>query len=376
MGSLAVLVVVALRLGANRMPWSQDETDLVSLAVGLGEDARLWLRPDYHPFGLEPGAPLGAGLVAPPLASGLMAVPALLGLATHDAWPVVGAALFLLGIADLARALAPRPTSLATCLAWTLLAVALSPRAVLDTLTLEAEVPLAGLASLAIAGAVRARTRAGHAGAGALLGLAFLAKLWLVGPPALAALAVVGGRRRDHVVALVLAATAVATTHLALVSVLDPASLARWLREVYFGGILATKLGGVSAHPEWTHGPLYYPAAIARELGGALVVLVAAALSASPSARRAFLGSPAARAAAGMTVGVAVVSVPAIKEPLYVLPAVALGFAMTVAPLARPGAVPALVRRLVPATALLVALAVPRPADAAGDPRLARIAAR
>lgn len=385
--ALTVLVVIGLRLGGGRLPWSQDETDLVSLAVGLAEDAHLWLRPDYHPLALETGAaqdaaaPLGHGLVAPPLASALMALPSLLGVASNDAWPVLGAALLLLGIADLARTLASLgdekpPPSLATCLCWTLLVVALSPRAIVDTLTLEAEIPMAGLASLGLARAIRARTSADHAGAGALLGLAFLAKLWLVGPPALAALAVAYRRPRDHVGALVLGAALVATAHLALVATLDPASLATWLREVYFGGILSTKLAGVAAHPEWAHGPLYYPAAIARELGGALVVLAAAALSSSRAARAAWVGSPAGRAAAGMAASVAVLSVPAIKEPLYVLPAVALGLAMAVAALARPRAPLEGLRRLVPVAAIAVALAVPRPAAAAGDVRLAHLAAR
>ena len=105
-------------------------------------------------------------------------------------------------------------------------------------------------------------------------------------------------------------------------------------------------------------------------------MLAAAALSSSRAARAAWVGSPAGRAAAGMAASVAVLSVPAIKEPLYVLPAVALGLAMAVAALARPRAPLEGLRRLVPVAAIAVALAVPRPAAAAGDVRLAHLAAR
>src|SRR5689334_1412817 len=73
-----------------------------------------------------------------------------------------------------------------------------------------AELPLTAFATLALLVlAVEPRSRARAALAGAALGLAFLCKLWLVAPAALAALAMVARRdRRAGGVALILAGTA------------------------------------------------------------------------------------------------------------------------------------------------------------------------
>jgi len=278
LAALAALAasLVAWRLLPGRHTWSADEGDLVRLACAMAEDPRAWLRPDYHPSP-EAFARLGDGLVAPPFASALFALPSLLGWSASSAWPLVSGALLLLGVAALARALRPGGRWV-LYLSSTALVLALAPRFALDLLTLEAEIPLAAFSCLALALLLtRAPSTLRAAAAGALLGLAFLAKLWLVAPAALAALgALLAWRPGPRRIAAFLAAgLAVALLHLALVAALDPASLGRWLREVYLapflpaGGIASSKWAGVSSHPEWSHGFWYYPPAMARELGGA-----------------------------------------------------------------------------------------------------------
>jgi hypothetical protein len=338
LAALAALAasLVAWRLLPGRHTWSADEGDLVRLACAMAEDPRAWLRPDYHPSP-EAFARLGDGLVAPPFASALFALSSLLGWSASSAWPLVSGALLLLGVAALARALRPGGRWV-LYLSSTALVLALAPRFALDLLTLEAEIPLAAFSCFALALLLKRSPSTLHAAAaGALLGLAFLAKLWLVAPAALAALgALLAWRPGPRRIAAFLAAgLAVALLHLALVAALDPASLGRWLREVYLapflpaGGIASSKWAGVSSHPEWSHGFWYYPPAMARELGGALPL----ALLGAVSLVRGATPRPASWAALGLAAGVAALSVPAIKEPLYVLPAIAWGAALAVAAL-------------------------------------------
>ncbi|MCU0654383.1 MAG: hypothetical protein MUF64_03555 [Polyangiaceae bacterium] len=372
---LTALAALALgwRLLPGRATWSADEGDLVRLACAMATDARAWLRPDYHP---APGAflRLGDGLVAPPLASALIALPALLGWASPGAWPLIPASLLLVSIAALARALRPASSPWLALAAATLVAP-LAPRFAIDLLTLEAEIPLAAFSCLALALVLRPRDAlACPAAAGALVGLAFLAKLWLAGPVVLAvAGALLASRPRPRLLlAFALAALATGAAHLLLVALLDPTSLERWLREVYLapflasGGIASTKWQGVSSHPEWSHGFWYYPPAIARELGLALPLALLGAYRSvrGPEAR------PLHGALLGMTLGVAVLSVPAIKEPLYVLPAIALGAALAARGLVDLATSPGLRGRRVAVLAAAVALAVAplhrRPSGPAG----------
>jgi hypothetical protein len=330
----AVAFTVALvRLDAHRTPWSQDEADLVRAALAMSEHAIAWLRPTYHPQSADAFTRLGDGIVAPPLASGLMAVPSLLGFRSPAAWPVLGASIFFAGIVAVTRALTPIRLSVAIAAVAT--SLCLAPRLLLDILALEAEVPLTGFALGALACALARsdkHTTARAALSGALLGAAFLCKLWLVTPIALATALVWLTRRPQSPVRLLAtmagAFLATASLHLVFIAVVDPASLVRWLREVYFApfglaGPGSTKWSGVTAHPEWSHGAWYYPAAIARELGLAVLFAPLAAyrlLRADDAVRR--RGTTVALV--GVALGVALLSVPKIKEPLYVLPAIGL----------------------------------------------------
>jgi hypothetical protein len=385
----AAFVAGVARLDVHRACWSQDEIDLVSAAVAMQERGEAWLRPTYHPF--QPGAfeRLGDGLIAPPLASGLMAIPGVLGLRTPDVWPLLGSLLFFAGIALVARSFGA--SRLPRLLAVVAVTLCLAPRLMLDMLSLEGEIPLAGLGLLALGVALgrgESRLPARAALSGALLGAAFLCKLWLVGPAALATgfvwIARSRGRRKAVLAALAGGFLATACVHLALVAWLDEAALGRWLREVYFaafglGGVAATKWTGVAAHPEWSHGAWYYPAAIVRELGFAAPLAAFGALRLGGVRRRctvraseAALTQPLRAALLGFAVGVAILSVPPIKEPLYVLPALAFGVAIAARALYLLShtrrASPALAAAVV--IALVVAFTLRVPTPPADDDRL------
>lgn len=377
LAALAVALVLA-RLGPARAPWTQDETDLVAAAVAMADDSRFFVRPTYHPELADAGRTLGAGLVAPPLAPWLIALPSQLGLRSSALWPLVPGAVFLAGLVAFVRQIAKLGWARALIAALVLLA--LSPRLIVDVLTLEAEIPLAGLVLGALAWSWRPAERPSwHAlVAGVLLGLGFLCKLWLVVPAALAVLGCWSPRPRAALL-LVIAASTTGASHLAFVAVVDSGSLGRWLREVYLAvlgleGVAMTKWAGVAAHPEWSHGPAYYPLAIARELGFALpFVLVGAYRLARPSTR--FLASSQGRAWVGFCLGLALLSVPRIKEPLYVLPLVAacLGLGAHGLWAVDRACRSWLLRLTIAATALVVCGLTPRPANAPDDGRLARL---
>lgn len=133
-----------------------------------------------------------------------------------------------------------------------------------------AEAPLTALTLLALvwlAGAPRSRGRA--LVAGALLGLAFLCKLWLVAPAALAAAALVAARDRRGALNLVLltgAALAVAGLHLGVVAMVQPADFEHW-RYIYLGRSLTERLQGEGYAEYWLRPPGTYWSIMTRALG-------------------------------------------------------------------------------------------------------------
>src|SRR5262245_8532079 len=106
-GSVLVtnLVVTFLRVDIPRQPWTPDEDDLTSLAVGMRDRAARWIRPTDQPCQPNAHDQLGDDLVAPPLASALMSVPGLFGFRQAWAWPLLGALIFVIGVYMLTRAL-------------------------------------------------------------------------------------------------------------------------------------------------------------------------------------------------------------------------------------------------------------------------------
>jgi len=168
---------------------------------------------------------------------------------------------------------------------------------------------------------------------GVLLGLGFLTKLWLITPYVLGACGfglvqtTLARQRDDHPLHLRRSVTAIAagfllsaSAHLALVAVLSPQDLRHWIESVYLGifsgsGVTGAKLSGTSdasAQPVW-----YYPAVLYRQHSH-LLPLIAFGLPAL--LRRGHVHAVSALAIAfGASLGVVALSVPEVKEPLYVL---------------------------------------------------------
>ncbi len=133
-----------------------------------------------------------------------------------------------------------------------------------------AELPLTAFALAALVVlAANPRSRARAAGAGALLGLAFLCKLWLVAPAALAATALVAARERRAVTQLAVlagSAIAVAALHLAAVAAVQPAAFEHW-RYIYLGRSLAERVSGEGYADYWRRPAGVYWATVTRAFG-------------------------------------------------------------------------------------------------------------
>lgn len=126
-----------------------------------------------------------------------------------------------------------------------------------------AEMPLTAFALLALVVLAPAATsRVGRTrafAAGALFGLAFLCKLWLVALLALPALALLWPLRvRATWLALIAGALLPLLAHLALLACVRGDLLAHWL-QVVFGFSLQSRASGSGFAAYWFHGPLFYP---------------------------------------------------------------------------------------------------------------------
>ena len=133
-----------------------------------------------------------------------------------------------------------------------------------------AELPLTALALLALEVlAANPRSRARAAAAGALLGLAFLCKLWLVAPAALAAVALVAARDRRAVTVLAVLvsfAAGVAALHLVAVAAFQPGAFEHW-RYIYMGRSLAERVSGEGYADYWRRPAGVYWATVTRAFG-------------------------------------------------------------------------------------------------------------
>ena len=155
-----------------------------------------------------------------------------------------------------------------------------SPAAIFSSATLPwfadtargaaAELPLTAFALGALLVlAANPRSRARAALAGALLGLAFLCKLWLVAPAALAAVALVFARERratQVLGVLVASALAVAALHVVAVAALRPLDLAHWSR-IYFLRSLSERVSGEGYADYWRQPVGTYWATVTRAFG-------------------------------------------------------------------------------------------------------------
>ena len=185
-----------------------------------------------------------------------------------------------------------------------------------------AELPLTAFASLALV--LLARDPHGRARAvlaGALLGLAFLCKLWLVAPAALAAAAMVWGGGRDgggggaraatSFALLAGTALAVASLHLVAVALVAPQWSGHWLY-IYLGRSLTERIAGEGYAEYWRQPAGLYWATVTRAF--ALVLPLVAAGVAAAWRRR---GEPVPRALLVWAAGVLLLSLFRVKSGGY-----------------------------------------------------------
>jgi dolichol-phosphate mannosyltransferase len=170
---------------------------------------------------------------------------------------------------------------------------------------------------------------------GALFGLGFLTKLWLITPYALAATGFLvvhglservrrGGRSgvRRHVLAAALGFALCASLHLAWVALRSPADLVPWIESVYLGifsgrGVTGAKLSAIGQYAAIPRPVWFYPLQLYRDQPF-LLPLCAFGLPALARQARGSLANLLALLFGGL-LGVVILSIPAVKEPLYVL---------------------------------------------------------
>jgi 4-amino-4-deoxy-L-arabinose transferase-like glycosyltransferase len=307
--ALGVLAVLALwlawsPLGANDLVGG-DEGYYGTMARNVLASPRYLVSPSLRPLG-PPGD-------KPPLYPALLALSVrILGpTATALRWPSVLAAAWLaLCLAALVRRAAG---------AWAAAAAA----AFLVTLpwfadasrVAAAEIPLTALGATALlvaAGGAGSKRRA--ALAGALLGAAFLCKLWLVALLALPVLALYLPLRRGRGAALAVllgAAAVVASLQLVAVARFEPRELGHWTA-VYLGRSLVERIGGAGYAGYWIRPPLFYAALIAHAFA---LLLPLVALGVVAAVRR--FAEPVPRALLLWASGTLVLSLFAVKAGGY-----------------------------------------------------------
>src|SRR5206468_8925343 len=162
-----------------------------------------------------------------------------------------------------------------------------------------AEIPLAAFGMLALALLAGGRPSPRRAlAAGALLGLAFLCKLWLAALVAIPAIALIvpgppgapRGAAGRTLLTVASGAVAVGGLQLAAVAVLEPRHIAHWI-DVYFRFSLGSRVAGAGFAPDWIKPPGYYALVLGRSF---LLLLPFIAAGAWAATRR--LSEPAPRA--------------------------------------------------------------------------------
>jgi glycosyltransferase involved in cell wall biosynthesis/4-amino-4-deoxy-L-arabinose transferase-like glycosyltransferase len=278
-----------------------------------------WLTEDLPALGNTPVFPALLALAGGPLGLPGMGVVPLLAL-----WVIVACS-----------ALLPAQHSGRAGL-YTALLLSASPGFLALALQLEFEPLLTAFCAAGLYAGVTG-TRRRHLGlcfaGGVLLGLGFATKMWLIAPYALAACAFVLAQttfvraREDRPLALRRSVVAGlggfalgASAHLMYVAVRAPEDLPHWVGTVYLGLFSARGVTGgkLSAADDYVAQPLwYYPALLFRDhfhlLPLILFGLPALLRRSRPQAVVVFA------IAFGACLGVVLLSVPAVKEPLYVL---------------------------------------------------------
>jgi hypothetical protein len=329
-----VLIAFARAVPLNQLKYGDEGLSAVA-AANICQDVRFALRPSYLPGGSPDWPSVDAGhIFYPPLSHVLQAVALC---PTQDVRASYVAPLLALLASAAAMFAVLRPVS--TRGAWLAALLVLgSPAMSAQFEALEAEPIAAALGAWAIVCALGA-SRSGRATpaalSGMLLGLAFITKPWLCLPSVLGVIAALLSTRRRIPLLAVASLTGVVATgaHLAFVAWWSPHDLPFWLRNVYLTMFFepdaqGDKWSGATVPAGWVHPVWYYGAILYRE-HFFLLPLLAAGL---PSLLRAARGGETRRVAivlAAVLFGILLLSLPAVKEPLYVLSAVPAAYAFT-----------------------------------------------
>jgi dolichol-phosphate mannosyltransferase len=326
------LIYAAATSTVTREITTGDEGVNITMARNIAESTQLLVRPSVYPGGRRDwlaedlpalgNTPFFPALLSPLAARGSLVA---MGLLPLLAWCVT-----VLFTALAAWQQSPRAGL------YTGVLLATSPAFLAQSLSLEFEPVLTAFCAAGLYLFVRG-TRARAPGVcfagGALLGAGFLTKMWLVVPYASAACAFVLVQAtflrareelplllRRSVAAAALGFAITATAHLVFVAATSPGDLRHWVGAVYLGifsghGVTGDKLSALGRYtdkPFW-----FYPARLYRDH----FYLLPLALFGLPALLRRGRGHAlgALAMAFGACVGVIVLSVPAVKEPLYVL---------------------------------------------------------
>lgn len=177
------------------------------------------------------------------------------------------------------------------------------------------EIPLTAFGCLALVALARERVTPGRAAAaGALLGAAFLCKLWLALAFALPALAMLWpwrGERLRAAAALAAAAVLVGGLQLAAVALLRAQDLPHWW-EVYWGFSFAQRLGGGGYAGSWIQPPGFYWASL---LHAFVLLLPLVALGLDEAVRR--VREPVPRALLAWALCIVPLSLFRVKSAVY-----------------------------------------------------------
>jgi 4-amino-4-deoxy-L-arabinose transferase-like glycosyltransferase len=312
LGALALWVALSPP-GANDVVGG-DEGYYGVMARNVIAHARYLVSPSQSPLG-PPGD-------KPPL------YPAMLALSVRLLGPTAGAlrwpSLALAAVVALATAaFVARAAGVWGAIATALLLVSL-PWFADSSRVASAEIPLTAFGTLALALLARGSPSPRRAfGAGALLGLAFLCKLWLVALIALPAVAMLvpataAERPGDWraLLALVAGAVLVGALQLVAVAIVAPRHLAHWA-SIYLGFSLASRVAGEGYTSGWIKPPSYYVGV----LGHAFVLLLPfVALGAWQALRR--FREPVPRAILVWALGFVLLSAFSVKSGVYLYPIV------------------------------------------------------
>lgn len=334
---MPAVLVLALN-GYTREFYTWDEAYNILMGRNMAESWEGVVRPTWIPGETRDWQSYAFDVLAfPPLVS---AIYGLIGTAAHEAWAaldVFAAAVFAFYLWLAYRCVA-RFNETAGLL--TLCAMAASWPLLAQMRALEAEpvVALFGVTALYAYEGIGKETAKSPKRwlcfvAGTLAGMGYLAKLWLAAPCVLAiggigvARALSGRQWRHEAARAAIAALgflAAASAHLAFVCVTSPGDLPLWVQAVYFGtftgmGVGGIKVTGAAIAPGWAHPIWYYPAILFRDHYFLVPLFVAGipAMLCETDRRTAtvFWGM-----IGGGIVALAALSLPGVKEPLYILP--------------------------------------------------------